>query len=169
MTEKRIKAREAEKKYRMKQRYLQSNRSPEQQEIYRNMWNKYGSNPNIRKYKNEKSLESYYHNRDERLKYAKQYRMDHPDVALRGGKKYLEKLGKDLGILDIDVKRVLMSWKRTIQKRDKTCQICGSMNNLNAHHIFHRKYYPKLTLNINNGILLCRKHHYEVHGWVMVK
>lgn len=167
MTEQRIKARESEKRYRQKKRYLQSNKTPEQQEQYRQMWRKYTDKN--REKKRLDSLDRYYKNRNELLEKAKQYHRNNPEVNLRNGQKYLERLGIELGILTKDVKRVLMSWKRTIQKRDKNCQICGGENDLQAHHILYREYYPKLTLNTNNGILLCRQHHYETHGWVMVK
>ena len=165
MTDKRIKARESEKRYRESHRPRQSTRTPEQQEQYRQMWRKYTkSHKQQLKIKGEKY---YQNNREEILEYSKQYHKDNPEVNLRNGEKYLKRLGIDLGILSSDVKRVLMSWKRTIQKRDKTCQVCGSINNLNAHHILHRKHYPKLALNVNNGILLCKQHHNESHGWCL--
>jgi 5-methylcytosine-specific restriction endonuclease McrA len=41
MTDKRIRQRKAEKKYRESHKLNQANRTPEQQESYRNMWNKY--------------------------------------------------------------------------------------------------------------------------------
>ncbi len=31
----------------------------------------------------------------------------------------------------------------------------------------YRKYYPNLALNINNGMLLCKTHHNETHGWCL--
>ena len=165
MTEKRIKAREAEKKYRAKKRYLQSNRTPEQQEAYRNMWRKY---TNSHKSQIKKKAQKYYKvNRDTLIEKSKEYHKNNPEVNLKSGQKQLERLGLSLNILSTDVKRVLMNWKRTIQKRDKTCQICGTTKNLNAHHIFYRKEYPKLALNVNNGILLCRQHHNETHGWCL--
>lgn len=165
MTEKRIRARESEKRYRQKKQWNQSKRTPEQQEQYRQMWRKYTKSHKTQlKIKGKKY---YQNNREERLEYGKQYHRDNPEVNLRNGQKYLEKLGLSLGMNTSDVKRVLMSWKRTVQKRDKTCQVCGSTNNLNAHHVLHRKYYPKLALNINNGILLCKQHHNETHGWCL--
>jgi len=163
MTEKRIKQRETEKRYRQKKQWNQSKRTPEQQEQYRQMWRKY-SKSNKEKL-SIKGKKYYSENRDVRLEYSKQYHKDNPEVNLRNGQKYLERLGIDLGILSSDVKRVLMNWKRTVQKRDKICQVCGTDKNLNAHHILHRKHYPKLALNVNNGIILCNEHHNETHGW----
>ena len=154
MTEKRIRHREAEKRYRAKKRYLQSNKTPEQQESSRQSWRKYHNNNKDKR--KAKGIKYYKENRDKCLEYAKQYHREHPEVNLKSGTKQLEKLGVNLGILTKDVKRVLMNWKRTIQKRDISCQVCGSKDNLQAHHILYRKYYPKLALNINNGMLLCR-------------
>lgn len=165
MTEKRIRHREAEKRYRAKKRYLQSNRTPEQQEAYRNVWRKYTKSNKDKL--SVKAKKYYKKNSDKIRKQSSQYHKDNPEVALRSGEKYLAKLGVNLGLSTKDVKRVLMSWKRTIQKRDVSCQVCGSKDNLNAHHILHRKYYPKLALNINNGMLLCKTHHNETHGWCL--
>ena len=123
MTEKRIRQREAEKRYRAKKRYLQSNRTPEQQEAYRNMWRKYN----------------------------------------RGnGKKKVKEMGKKLGVSKMASKLII--WKGKINKRDNVCQICGKTDNLISHHILHKEFYPKLALNMNNGLLLCNEHHNECHG-----
>lgn len=165
MTEKRIKQRKAEKKYRETHKLNQANRTPEQQERCRQIWRKY-NNSNKEKL-SLKAKKYYIKNRDRILNKSKEYRKDNPEVALRSGEKYLKKLGVGMGISTKNVKRVLLSWKRTVQKRDKVCQICGSENNLQAHHILYRKYYPKLALNINNGMLLCKTHHNETHGWCL--
>ncbi len=57
-----------------------------------------------------------------------------------------------------------MAWKRVIVKRDKICQVCGSDKNLEAHHIFHREFFPLLSFSEGNGILLCEDCHNETHG-----
>jgi 5-methylcytosine-specific restriction endonuclease McrA len=31
------------------------------------------------------------------------------------------------------------------------------------YHIFPKSKYPELALNLNNGIALCKEHHYEFH------
>ena len=165
MTEKRIRSRESERKYKESHKLIQANRTLEQQEAYRNMWRKYTKS---NKKKISIKAKKYYKNNSDKIrKQSTQYHKDNPEVALKSGEKYLEKLGVNLGISTKDVKRVLMSWKRTIQKRDKTCQICNSSNNLHAHHILYRKNCPKFALNVNNGILLCKQHHNETHGWCL--
>jgi len=123
MTEKRIKQREAEKRYRDSHKLNQSNRTPEQQEQYRQMWRKYDKG---------------------------------------NGKNKIDSMGKLLGVDKMASKLII--WKNNIKNRDNSCQICGSKNNLNSHHILHKEYYPKLALNINNGVLLCNEHHNECHG-----
>ena len=56
-------------------------------------------------------------------------------------------------------------WRNKIFERDSyTCQICKKKGgNINAHHIKSFKNYPKLRLNINNGITLCEECHKKVH------
>jgi len=64
------------------------------------------------------------------------------------------------------IRWLLQKWSSTIKDKYKVCQICSTDNNLIAHHIFHKVKYPKLMFNKNNGITLCKKCHYEVHGGV---
>lgn len=57
------------------------------------------------------------------------------------------------------------AWKRGILYRDNyTCQKCGKRGGtLNAHHIKSFTNYPKLRLDLNNGITYCLKCHKEEH------
>lgn len=59
------------------------------------------------------------------------------------------------------------SWSWKIRKRDKyICQFCKQQfkpNELNAHHLDTTKIDKETRLDINNGITLCSKHHYEFH------
>ena len=50
-------------------------------------------------------------------------------------------------------------WQLSVTKRDKKCNLCGSIKFLQAHHIKSWKLYPKLRYDINNGITLCRTCH----------
>lgn len=56
-------------------------------------------------------------------------------------------------------------WRDSVYKRDKyTCQICGDNKggNLNANHIKRFSDYPKLRLDVNNGITLCKECHISI-------
>lgn len=51
-------------------------------------------------------------------------------------------------------------WFKEIYKRDgKQCKNCGYNKNLQVHHILPVRDYPLLILDINNGIVLCKKCH----------
>lgn len=54
-------------------------------------------------------------------------------------------------------------WRLRILKRDKCCQQCGNMDDLEVHHIKHFSEYPELRTDDNNGIVLCRKCHRNLH------
>jgi len=57
-----------------------------------------------------------------------------------------------------------LMWKETVSRRDNyTCQICGNMRNLNAHHIFPWATHKDRRFNINNGITLCFECHMFAH------
>lgn len=72
----------------------------------------------------------------------------------------------------------MRKWQKTIKIRDKKCQKCGSKKRLEAHHIISvndmiEKYNIKNRddainckefWNLNNGIALCQKCHYELEG-----
>jgi len=53
----------------------------------------------------------------------------------------------------------LTEWRQVVLNRDKVCQICGSNSNLVADHIKSTHTYPQLTLETNNGRVLCRHCH----------
>jgi len=55
-------------------------------------------------------------------------------------------------------------WRSAIFTRDSfTCQECGNKGYLIAHHIKPFSLFPKLRLDINNGITLCKKCHSTKH------
>jgi len=55
------------------------------------------------------------------------------------------------------------AWSGVVRKRDMYCQYCGLVENTHANHIFYKNKYPKICLNINNGITLCNNCHKEFH------
>ena len=54
-------------------------------------------------------------------------------------------------------------WRITVIRRDKVCQICGSMKNRQAHHMNHATYFPDQRFDPNNGICLCNECHKIFH------
>lgn len=63
------------------------------------------------------------------------------------------------------------NWRKQIFERDNyTCQICGSNKGgtLQAHHILPRQTFPKLSLNISNGITVCKNCHKQLKGKEML-
>jgi hypothetical protein len=58
-------------------------------------------------------------------------------------------------------------WRKEILERDNyVCQKknCGEKSNI-VHHKISISDRPDLMLNIKNGIVLCHKHHDEIHGY----
>ena len=49
----------------------------------------------------------------------------------------------------------LRKWAVKVKWRDRRCQVCGSRERLQAHHIFDKTYHPKLAYDLANGIALC--------------
>jgi hypothetical protein len=43
------------------------------------------------------------------------------------------------------------------------CTVCGSSQNLDAHHVKSQKARPDLINAESNVLTLCRKHHSEIH------
>ena len=102
-----------------------------------------------RKYKN-----------DQKTKWRKKY----PRKALAAEVRYLKRYGKLFNMSAYQFKMALESWSNIINHRDKVCAVCGSSKQLEAHHILHKQYFPELSLNENNGTLLCIDHHKEIHA-----
>jgi 5-methylcytosine-specific restriction endonuclease McrA len=68
---------------------------------------------------------------------------------------------KNLYPIDRNDYRVI-TWKKNILSRGK-CEICGSTDNLEAHHILRWAEYPMGRFDVNNGECLCHKCHTEEH------
>lgn len=43
-----------------------------------------------------------------------------------------------------------------------TCEACGSVDNLNVHHVKPFHEHPELELDLGNLITLCREHHFRI-------
>jgi len=54
-------------------------------------------------------------------------------------------------------------WKQVVLNQDNhECQKCESKKDLHCHHIHPVKTHPHLALDPTNGIVLCKKCHYEI-------
>lgn len=60
-------------------------------------------------------------------------------------------------------KSKLKLWSNLVKRRDKSCKLCGSIENLEAHHVKSYKDNPDLRFDIDNGITLCLKCHALQH------
>lgn len=47
-------------------------------------------------------------------------------------------------------------------KSNPRCEACGTLKDLNVHHIKPYHKYPELELDMSNLITLCRTHHYYI-------
>ena len=58
-------------------------------------------------------------------------------------------------------------WTTTIFERDNyTCDLCGRRGGiwLHAHHLNCKAHYPEQSLDVDNGITLCREDHKRFHN-----
>ena len=55
-------------------------------------------------------------------------------------------------------------WKKEIVGRGK-CEMCGSGERLEAHHIIKWADYPQGRIDVNNGMCLCHNCHTEEHRY----
>jgi hypothetical protein len=104
--------------------------------------------------------------RKEQLRHAK-YSKENPDMMLKNNINHLKKLGLSLNMTHFKIGMALKNWSQTIRKDNPLC-FCGEKADV-AHHLFEKQYYPKLMLNVNNGLPLCTRHHDEVHGRKLIQ
>jgi len=96
----------------------------------------------------------------EKIRHAK-YSKENPDKALKNSINHLKKLGLTLNMTHFKVGMALKNWSQTIRKNNPLC-FCGEKADV-THHLLFKQLYPKLMLNVNNGIPLCTIHHNELH------
>ena len=113
---------------------------------------------------NQRAQDWYKINFKKKKEYDVMYLKINPEKYLQRNIKQLKKNASPFKLPHYAYLNGLIAWSKVIKKRDKSCVICGSTDRLNAHHLIHKKYLPELSLNVNNGILLCKVHHFEVHG-----
>jgi len=109
----------------------------------------------------------YYRNNLKKYKdNNKKWRMNNPEKLLENSKRYLKKLGKLFDMSSNEYRYTLQNWSKTIRKLDNNmCKNCDSIKNLNAHHIMPKNKFPELSLDLDNGVILCKKCHEQTHGF----
>lgn len=140
--------------------YYQKNRSKileTNKEYHKNNSNK------IKKWNSDFNKKWYRENKQRIQLIKKEYIKNNPEILLKSQLNYLTKLARKFSLTSHQYKLALSAWAKIIKKRDHVCVICGSTEKLNAHHIIHRAKNPELSFIQNNGLLLCKKHHDEVH------
>ena len=110
----------------------------------------------------------YYENNKKRVnRRIKKYRKAKPEIQLKSQKKRLKMESSVFNKTSMDYVYALMCWKKVLMKRDSgACVYCGAKGKksyLEGHHIIYKHTEMRLALNENNGCILCRKCHDEVH------
>lgn len=175
------KIREYSKKYRLINRdkinaYKRGNKPPKifyperrsSLENYKKYKQEYDKKYRLKNKEKKKQIDKQYYQKNKEKLYArsKEYTKIHrklkPEIYLKSHKKTLEKISKPWNMSWLETAAALTMWSKVIRK-NKTCEICKCIPKY-AHHVLYKKYYPELCLNENNGISLCQRCHWEVHG-----
>lgn len=84
--------------------------------------------------------------------------------------RYWQKLGSVFNKKWFEIMGLVNKWSyEVLLKGGCRCVICSQSGSV-SHHLFEKRYYPKLMLNVNNGVVLCSLHHREVHRpWSTIK
>lgn len=115
----------------------------------------------------QREYDKEYHQRPDVKERKKKYAKEHynPERQLAANIRHIKKYSIKLQLPDKKYKYALTAWSKLVREKDeKKCQICGSTKRIHAHHIFEKSKYPQLSLNPNNGIVLCTLHHHQTHG-----
>src|SRR3990167_6291985 len=95
--------------------------------------------------------------------YKRNYRLRHSKRVLENAIKYAQRCVKSFNLNSDQYRFALREWSLAVRNLNNKCVICGEKA-CESHHIIHKKYYPELSLNLNNGISLCLIHHKQAHG-----
>ena len=115
----------------------------------------------------ERTAKYYDKNKKQVAKRIKKYRKAKPEVQLRSQKKRLAMESKVFNTTSVSYVYALMAWKKVIINRDGSrccyCDAKGKKAHLEGHHIIYKHTEMRLALTTNNGVILCRSCHDEVH------
>ncbi len=126
----------------------------------------YSKQYRVKNKERKKELDRLYrldHLENIRLK-QKEWENKNPEKVYERRYRELTKLSIKTGLDNNSILSGLLSFASMIKHKQKDCQICGKSSNLEAHHILHKRFYPKLMFNENNGITLCHICHLQAHG-----
>lgn len=150
-----------------KEHQISNKKYPSQDPILISMRNKSYRESHKEEHKASNRIE-YHKNPQKKMIKNTQWKKDHPKewnkIVLKSQTKYLKSLSNELDIKPFTkIPYLYSAWSNTVKSKfGGLCQICYKQAD-HTHHIFHKGKYPKLSLNINNGIPLCIVHHNEVH------
>ena len=72
--------------------------------------------------------------------------------------------GVTLSVRTFRKSKQYQQWRKSVFEKDNyICRDCGCKEDLVAHHIYSVKIYPKLRLQIDNGLTLCTQCHKRRH------
>ena len=163
--ENKLKKKEYDKQYNSKPEVKLKKKEHKSTPEYRLTVKKYNVRPEVKLKKKE------YQSKPENKLKRKEYDKQHPEVSLKAQKKQFKKLCSVLGIFPtVKLQSLYISWSKTVKKiLGNYCHVCGSTEQIQIHHIFHKMKYPLLSLNENNGIPLCKLCHCHVHGKLLIQ
>lgn len=109
----------------------------------------------------------YQKNKAKRTRQIKRYNEKHPEVRRKSLEKRYARESYAFEVTSDAYRYMLMAWKGVLMKRDHYCCVyCGAKGKrakLEAHHIIYKKTQIKLALKENNGCILCKNCHKELH------
>lgn len=83
-------------------------------------------------------------------------------------KNITEMILHDDGIYPIDRNDArVRNWVKKVKEKN-VCEMCGSTESLEAHHIVRWSDYPKGRIDINNGMCVCIDCHADLHKYEKV-
>ena len=54
-------------------------------------------------------------------------------------------------------------WRIKTIRRDKVCQVCGTIKHRQSHHLNSGSYFPDERYDLKNSVTLCAKCHTNYH------
>ena len=55
-------------------------------------------------------------------------------------------------------------WRASVVRKGKVCHICKSSRRRQAHHIKNGSHHPESRYDVDNGVVLCRDCHSQLHN-----